>query len=69
MTYYFTTLQTMKKILLIPTVVMNLIALNFHAQCGGNITAAAKPTSIGIVIYSNDTETVWNAMRFANSPQ
>lgn len=25
-----------------------------------------KATSIGIVIYSNDTETVWNALRFAN---
>jgi len=24
------------------------------------------PTSIGMVIYSNDTETVWNALRFAN---
>lgn len=24
------------------------------------------PTSIGMVIYSNDTETVWNAIRFAN---
>ncbi len=26
----------------------------------------SKSTSIGIVIYSNDTETVWNALRFAN---
>ena len=25
-----------------------------------------KPTSIGMVIYSNDTETVWNALRLAN---
>lgn len=24
------------------------------------------PTSIGMVIYSNDTETVWNALRLAN---
>ncbi len=28
--------------------------------------AGASPTSVGIVIYSNDTETVWNAMRLAN---
>ena len=25
-----------------------------------------SPTSIGMVIYSNDTETVWNALRLAN---
>lgn len=25
-----------------------------------------QPTTIGMVIYSNDTETVWNAMRLAN---
>ncbi len=25
-----------------------------------------KPTSIGVVIYSNDVETVWNALRLAN---
>lgn len=25
-----------------------------------------NPTSIGIVIYSNDNETVWNALRLAN---
>lgn len=26
----------------------------------------SSPTSIGIVLYSSDTETVWNAMRLAN---
>jgi hypothetical protein len=26
----------------------------------------SDPTSIGIVIYSNDVETVWNALRLAN---
>lgn len=29
-------------------------------------TPAYSPTSIGIVIYSNDVETVWNAFRLAN---
>ena len=29
-------------------------------------TPAYSPTSIGMVIYSNDVETVWNAFRFAN---
>ncbi len=27
----------------------------------------SNTTSIGIVIYSNDIETVWNALRFANN--
>lgn len=27
------------------------------------------PTSIGIVLYSNDVETVWNALRYANYAQ
>lgn len=29
-------------------------------------TENQQPTSIGMVIYSNDVETVWNAMRLAN---
>jgi uncharacterized protein involved in oxidation of intracellular sulfur len=29
-------------------------------------TPKLDPTSIGIVVYSNDVETVWNALRFAN---
>jgi len=57
---------TMRKIFLTITVLLSIFALNLRAQCGGNTSSAAKPTSIGIVIYSNDVETVWNAMRFAN---
>jgi len=30
------------------------------------VQKADSPTSIGMVIYSNDTETVWNALRLAN---
>ena len=40
--------------------------LNIHAQCGGTTTKTTNPTSIGIVIYSNDAETIWNALRLAN---
>lgn len=29
-------------------------------------TNSASRTSIGLIIYSNDTETVWNALRLAN---
>jgi hypothetical protein len=56
----------MKKTFLILTILMSLFTLNIYAQCGGTSTNTSKPTSIGIVIYSNDVETVWNAIRFAN---
>ena len=48
------------------TLLMGIYSLRLSAQCGGHAAAATKPTSIGIVIYSNDIETVWNALRFAN---
>lgn len=36
-------------------------------NCGSmNSPAEKKPMKIGIVIYSNDAETVWNAFRLAN---
>ncbi len=35
--------------------------------CGGTKTSETrKPINLGIVIYSNDPETVWNALRIAN---
>jgi uncharacterized protein involved in oxidation of intracellular sulfur len=37
------------------------------AGCGGTkVSEAQKPIKLGIVIYSNDPETVWNALRLAN---
>lgn len=37
------------------------------SNCGGNKpTSEKKGIKIGIVLYSNDAETVWNAFRFAN---
>jgi uncharacterized protein involved in oxidation of intracellular sulfur len=56
----------MKKSTLILSIVVSLFALSIHAQSSGTLTNPIKPTSIGIVIYSNDVETVWNALRFAN---
>ncbi len=56
----------MKKVLLNLTILMSLSAYIINAQCGGNTAKTFKPTSIGIVIYSNDPETVWNALRLAN---
>lgn len=37
-----------------------------YAQLSLNPITKPTPTSIGIVIYSDDAETVWNAMRLAN---
>ena len=37
------------------------------AGCGGTkVIETKKPIKLGIVIYSNDPETVWNAIRIAN---
>ena len=56
----------MKRLFTLLTVWLSLITLIAHSQCGGTVTKATKPTSIGIVICSNDPETVWNALRLAN---
>jgi hypothetical protein len=56
----------MKKIHLILTILLSLFACTMMAQGGKNAPTASKSTSIGIVICSNDMETVWNALRFAN---
>lgn len=56
----------MKKAILLLTIFMVLFACNSQAQIDGTTTNSIEPTSIGIVIYSNDVETTWNAMRLAN---
>jgi uncharacterized protein involved in oxidation of intracellular sulfur len=56
----------MKKTLLFLTIFLSLFTITVLTQCGKPTPAASKSNSIGIVIYSNDVETVWNALRFAN---
>lgn len=56
----------MKKIFVTLSVFISFFVGSVHAQCGGNTTTTTVPTSVGIVIYSNDVETIWNALRFAN---
>ena len=56
----------MRKPFLMMIVLMSLFTINSYAQCTENITTVKIPTTIGIVIYSNDVETIWNAIRFAN---
>ena len=55
----------MKKLFILLTVLLCLQTVNTYGQFGGSATEA-QPTSIGMVIYSNDIETLWNALRLAN---
>jgi hypothetical protein len=56
----------MKNSSLIILILLSSFSFKIYAQCGGTTPKTTKPTSIGIVIYSNDAETVWNALRLAN---
>src|SRR5450759_4178852 len=56
----------MKKSYLVLSILLGLIAITILTQSGKPASTTSKSTSIGIVIYSNDVETVWNALRFAN---
>ena len=62
----------MKKIFLILSLLISMHAINIHAQCIGAAAKTGAKTSssgsggIGIIIYSNDVETVYNALRLAN---
>jgi len=56
----------MKKTIIILTILMSLQTINCHAQTVSTTAKSAQATSIGIIIYSNDTETTWNALRLAN---
>jgi hypothetical protein len=50
----------MKKFLFLSLILISVAFNSIKAQ------SALRATSLGIVIYSNDTETIWNALRLAN---
>ena len=56
----------MKKLLLFLPLFAWLFTNNLDAQTLNEASEKKAPTSMGLVIYSDDTETVWNAMRLAN---
>lgn len=57
----------MRNLVLSLSIVLILtLSKSVYGQISINQSEEQSPTSIGIVIYSNDTETVWNAMRLAN---
>ena len=55
----------MKKTFLSLAVILLFLSNSLSAQFNLK-TEKYTPTSIGMVIYSNDVETVWNAFRLAN---
>jgi sulfur relay (sulfurtransferase) complex TusBCD TusD component (DsrE family) len=55
----------MKRIILL--LALSIWAINsLHAQINIQQPEKLSPTSLGLVIYSDDIETVWNALRLAN---
>lgn len=56
----------MKKTNLILPILISLFAIIVLTQCDKPTPVVSKSNTMGIVIYSNDVETVWNALRFAN---
>ncbi len=55
----------MKKSICLFTILFFVFSYHLSAQ-ENSAKPAASPTSLGMVIYSNDVETVWNAFRLAN---
>jgi len=55
----------MKKYFLSFTLIFSAVIASAQVQLF-NAKTSYTPTSVGIVIYSNDVETVWNALRLAN---
>lgn len=55
----------MKKSIIILSFLLVLSTNDLSAKSNSQ-SSSDTPTSIGMVIYSNDVETVWNAFRLAN---
>lgn len=55
----------MKKSIFALAFILMLLSTNLSANSNPQ-PLSDSPTSIGMVIYSNDVETVWNAFRLAN---
>jgi uncharacterized protein involved in oxidation of intracellular sulfur len=56
----------MKKRILSMAIFVLVLSASVYAQTSILKQKSNTPTSLGLVIYSNDTETVWNALRLAN---
>jgi uncharacterized protein involved in oxidation of intracellular sulfur len=56
----------MKRLILLLVLSIWVVSQSLYAHITIQQSEKKAPTSIGLVIYSNDTETVWNALRLAN---
>jgi len=59
----------MKKLIIIIFIIGSALLVNAQTNANSHVSGSLsqpKTDKIGIVIYSNDAETVWNAFRFAN---
>src|SRR3989304_1944486 len=56
----------MKRIILSLALIALVLTKSLYAQINLQQPEKKSLTSVGLVIYSNDTETVWNALRLAN---
>lgn len=56
----------MKKTVVLLALIGNMLTFNLNAQLTSKPSELKTHVSIGMVINSNDTETVWNALRLAN---
>jgi uncharacterized protein involved in oxidation of intracellular sulfur len=58
--------NNVKRRILSMAIIVFALSISLRAQTFRQEQKTESPTSLGIVIYSNDTETVWNALRLAN---
>jgi uncharacterized protein involved in oxidation of intracellular sulfur len=56
----------MKRKILTVAIIVFVLSISLSAQTNQQQRKTEIPTSLGLVIYSNETETVWNALRLAN---
>lgn len=55
----------MKKTLIILTILLSTLTIRSKAQTESNIVPYPSHATIGVILCSNDIETIWNAFRFA----
>lgn len=54
----------MKKSIIVLTILLSMLTIKIHAQTDSTVNIPLNAT-IGIILNSNDVETIWNALRFA----
>lgn len=58
--------KTLSLLVIVMSMVLNVFAQDLSNSVNAAVTKPILNPTIGIVLYSNDAETVWNAFRLAN---